>query len=517
MQKSYRCIRWLLGDQLNENHSWFDTVDDDVLYVIAEHQQEASYTRHHVQKLCAFFAAMESFAARLKSLGHQVLHLSLDETSQYATLDELITALCNQYSASAFEYQRPDEYRLLKNFRSLAASLEIASKELDSEHFMLPFDDIEQHFNAGKHIRMESFYRKMRRQHDILMTGNEPVGGRWNFDKDNRNKLSEDDLARIPAPILFTTDVKSILARLERHGIEHFGNSKEQLPWPVTRKDSLSLMEFFCAQCLPLFGRFQDALTGKSKHSWSLFHSRLSFALNTKLLSPQEVLQCALASYQKSSDIDIAQVEGFVRQILGWREFIRGMYWVNMPDYASLNHYQADKQLPGFFWSGETRMQCLKQAIGQSLKHAYAHHIQRLMVTGNFCLLTGIDPQQVDDWYLGIYLDAIEWVELPNTRGMALFADGGLVGTKPYAAGGNYINKMSDYCGDCYYRVREKTGPKACPLNSLYWRFMQQHRNELQHNHRLRMIYGSWDRMSTQSQEEIIQQAENYLQSLEKL
>ena len=233
------------------------------------------------------------------------------------------------------------------------------------------------------------------------------------------------------------------------------------MPWPVTREDALKLLRYFCRHCLARFGHFQDALTAHSQYGWSLYHSRLSFALNTKLLGPLEVMEQALGSFSENDEINIAQIEGFVRQILGWREFIRGMYWANMPDYATKNHFHAKNKLPDYFWNGKTQMRCLQQAIDQSLQHSYAHHIQRLMVTGNFCLLTGIDPDEVDQWYLGIYLDAIQWVELPNTRGMALFAAGGLVGTKPYAAGGNYIYKMSDYCNDCHNQVKEKVGPNA--------------------------------------------------------
>lgn len=485
--------------------------------MIAEHHQEASYVQHHLQKLCAFFAAMEEFAERLQALGHQVLHLSLDATRQHTTLNDLIQSTCQRYSIEALEYQRPDEYRLLESFRALHETLDMPVSEVDTEHFILPFDEIQQHFEAGKHKRMESFYRNMRRAHKVLMEGDEPVGGRWNFDSENRNRLNKTDIEAIPQPLLFATDVSEIKQRLEEHQIKSIGHCTDSLSWPVTREDSLQLLKFFCNACLPNFGRFQDALTHKSEFSWSLYHSRLSFAINSKLLNPKEVIAAAIASYQSSPDIDLAQVEGFVRQILGWREFVRGVYWANMPGYASLNHFQAKADLPEFFWSGETKMHCLSKAIGQSLDYAYAHHIQRLMITGNFCLLAGINPDQVDDWYLSIYIDAIEWVELPNTRGMAIFGDGGIVGTKPYAAGGNYVKKMSDYCSSCFYKVQEKTGPRACPLNSMYWHFMNRHRDELGKNHRTRMIYSSWDRMDSEQQSAILQQATSYLENLNSL
>ena len=517
MQRTYRTLRWILGDQLNEKHSWFGAVDDQVLYIIAELPQETQYVRHHVQKLCAFFAAMELFADRLQSAGHDVLHLTLDDTSRFKDLPALMRHCCEQYQAEELAYQRPDEYRLLQQLRDLAPVFPLRMTECDSEHFLLPFAELEAHFRQGQHQPMEKFYRKMRRRFSCLMDGTDPAGGKWNYDADNRNKLNREDLEDIPAPLLFTTPVSHILKRLRSHDVAHFGKEADPLPWPVTRADSLKLLEFFCTSCLPQFGRFQDALTGKSEFAWSLYHSRLSFALNSKLLGPAEVIDAAIATYLGRQDINLAQIEGFVRQILGWREYIRGIYWQNMPGLESLNHFNATSALPGFFWTGETRMRCMRLAVTQSLEHAYAHHIQRLMVTGNFCLLTGIDPDQVDDWYLGIYLDAIQWVELPNTRGMALFADGGIVGTKPYAAGGNYINKMSDYCGDCYYDVKKKTGESACPLNSLYWRFMVRHRDELQRNHRIRMIYGSWDRMDSEAREAILSKAESVLANIESL
>lgn len=516
MTREYQSLRWILGDQLNENHSWFSEIDNNVLFVIAELHQETAYARHHIQKLVAFFAAMSAFAERLRQLGHDVLYLDLDATAEFSSIENLINSISAEYRIKEFCYQRPDEYRLLQQFRNLQLN-GIDIMEFDTEHFLLPFEEIEQYFIKNKAARMETFYRKFRRRFSILMDNDNPLGGQWNYDKDNRNKFKQKDLDDIPKPLLFSTPVAAIVQRLEKHHVETIGSIGKTLTWPVTRADALQLLNFFCQQCLPRFGYFQDALTGRSEHGWSLYHSRLSFALNSKLLSPLEVIEQAITSFNTNDDIDLAQIEGFIRQILGWREFIRGLYWANMPEYANKNHLNATRKLPAFFWTGNSRMRCMQQALAQSLDHAYAHHIQRLMVTGNFCLLTGIDPDEVDQWYLGIYLDAIEWVELPNTRGMALFADGGLVGTKPYAAGGNYINKMSDYCNDCHYQVKEKIGQSACPLNSLYWNFMHEHRDELEKNYRLRMLYATWDKMGSQMHLSIIEQAREYLTDLDKL
>ncbi|CAH6821289.1 Cryptochrome/photolyase family protein [Vibrio chagasii] len=517
----YKTVRLVLGDQLNIEHSWFDHVSDDVIYIIAELKQETDYVASHIQKVAAFFSAMGYFAEELTQRGHQVLHLTLDDTAQFRDLDAVLQHYTNEFDAEKFEYQRPDEYRLLEQLNKLKLPNTVKGS-CDSEHFMFPFAEIEEQFPKDKHIMMEHFYRRMRKRFDILLNDGKPVGGKWNYDANNRKKLKKQDIVNLPQPLMFANDISSILERIERHQVATIGQVGDQLLWPVNRAQSLSLLAHFCQVCLPLFGHFQDAMTVEHDSKWSLYHSRLSFSLNSKLLSPSEVIDAALSAYHASSKqgaptIDIAQVEGFIRQILGWREYIRAVYWANMPAYASKNHYSADRALPHYFWDGHTEMNCMKHAIDQSLEFAYAHHIQRLMVTGNFCLITGIAPDQVDSWYLGIYVDAIEWVEMPNTRGMALFADGGIVGTKPYSASGSYINRMSDYCKGCHYKIKERTGESSCPFNSLYWRFMNQHRDALNRNPRMGMLYRSWDNMDEQEQQAILDTAEQRLTNLENL
>ncbi|WP_115717909.1 cryptochrome/photolyase family protein [Gallaecimonas mangrovi] len=511
---NYHTLRVILGDQLNASHSWFKAGDDGVLYLIAEFPSEAHYVKHHIQKLCAFFLAMARFAAALNSAGHRVCYLTLDDT-QHLGFGEIIEQVFGEAGAIKLEVQRPDEYRVLSAYEALAEKLPLTM--VDSEHFLLPFTDIPKHFKAQSTVRMEHFYRKMRRRFQVLMTANKPEGGRWNFDADNRNKLKAADLAAIPEPLCFSNDVSAILERLARHQVPSIGTAQTQLLWPVTRQQAKELLHYFCQHLLANFGRFQDAMTGQSPHRWSLYHSRLSFALNSKMLSPWQVITTAISHYRQQSDINLAQVEGFVRQILGWREYVRGIYWANMPDYHQQNALAASRPLPDYFWHGQTQMQCMASAIGQSLHYGYAHHIQRLMVTGNFCLLTGIHPDHVDAWYLGIYVDAIEWVELPNTRGMSQFADGGWIASKPYCASGSYIQRMSDYCQHCHYQVKDKTGPDACPFNSLYWRFMLHHRQRLAQNPRLGMLYGNWDKQSPAEQAAILQRADWCLENLDKL
>ena len=518
MQPTYKTLRLILGDQLNSRHSWFSEPDDQVLYLIAELRQETDYVKHHIQKLCAFFAAMENFAHALEEAGHQVHYLNLDDTAQYRDLPSLIQSICEQFSIQSFEYQRPDEFRLKQQLSELSLPGSIEKIETDTEHFLLAFDKIENEITPGRHNLMESFYRKMRKRFNILMEADKPHGGQWNYDKENRARLKPEDLRSIPEALVFGNDVSTVLTRIKKHHIAYFGREQENIIWPTTRVQAQELLTFFCRHCLSKFGLFQDAMTDQSKHKWSLYHSRLSFALNTKMLHPMQVIEAALDAFNApGSGISIAQAEGFIRQILGWREYIRAVYWANMPEYAEHNQLSASRTLPDFFWTGDTQMNCMKQVIDQSLDYAYAHHIQRLMITGNFCLLTGISPSQVDDWYLGIYIDALEWVEMPNTRGMSQFADAGLVATKPYAAGGNYINKMSDYCKNCHYDIKQKSSEQACPFNSLYWGFMVQHRDWLCKNPRIGMMYKNWDRQSDESRQAVLERRDWCLEHINQL
>lgn len=284
--------------------------------------------------------------------------------------------------------------------------------------------------------------------------------------------------------------------------------------WPTSRREALELLNYFAENLLPLFGTYQDAMDTRG---WSLYHSRLSFALNLKMISPLTVVQRCIQEFRQRDDIELNQIEGFVRQIIGWREYMRGIYWAHMPEFGTMNFLKAKRKLPSYFWDGNTKMNCIKHAVTQSLDEAYAHHIQRLMITGNFGLLAGIDPHELDRWYLGIYIDAIEWVEMPNTRGMSQFADGGIVGTKPYNSSANYVNKMSNYCSGCTYNYKEKVGENACPFNSLYWNFYERHENEFKKNPRIGMAYRNLDRMDPEQRNKIRDRAEWVLENLDQL
>lgn len=508
----YHHLRLILGDQLNAAHSWYRQHDDGVLYVMMEMRQETDYVTHHRQKLLSFFASMRGFAEAI-SQKHDVLYLQLDHQGNKQDLAQNLSMVLNHIHADTLSYQAPDEWRLdeqLAQFKHPNTSVQM----VDTEHFFTNRDALQEHFKNPDKVLLETFYRRLRKKHNYLMDGDAPKGGKWNYDHDNRKKLP--DSVTIPEPLVFANDVREIDAMLDKHAVDSMGEcDASALPWPISRRQSRQLLRHFTAHGLANFGRYQDAL---STRGWSLFHSRLSFSLNTKMLSPKEVIDACIDAHENDPDgINLAQIEGFVRQILGWREFVRAIYWHHMPDYASHNKLQHQRKLPQFFWDGDTKMACVKHAVEQSLEHAYAHHIQRLMVTGNFALLAGIDPNEVDAWYLGIYVDAIEWVELPNTRGMSQFADGGVLATKPYVSGGNYLNKMGHYCKGCSYSVSQKSGQGACPFNVLYWHFIDRHEQRFANNQRMSMMYRQWHKRDSDERDAILATANTYLADLNKL
>ena len=510
-----KTLRLILGDQLNINHSWFNAVDDTVTYLLMEIRSETDYAQHHIQKIIGFIAAMQNFALELQKLNHQVIYIKLNDENNLQSFDKNCNALILTHNFTHFEYQLPDEYRVDEHLKSFTSKLNISYNAFDSEHFYSTRNELKDLFVGKKTYLMETFYRQMRKKHDVLIVdGDKPLHGKWNFDEFNRQKLPK---AHKPiTPLLFNNDTSAIETEILKANIKTIGTvESKQFLWPITRNQSLELLDFFVEFCLPLFGTFQDAMAPKE---WSIYHSRLSFSMNIKLLSPQEVVNKAIEKYKENPEaIEFHQLEGFVRQIIGWREYMRGIYWLKMPEYATLNYFEHTEKLPQWFWTGKTKMNCLKDAINQSLEFAYAHHIQRLMVTGNFALLAGIHPDEVDAWYLGIYIDAIEWVEITNTRGMSQFADGGIVGTKPYVSSASYINKMSSYCTGCHYDKNKKTGDKACPFNSLYWNFYDKHESKLSKNPRIGMMYNVWHKMLPEAKTELLEQAEYYLKHINEL
>lgn len=481
-----KTLRLILGDQLNRDHSWLAETREDVCYLMAEMRQETDYVTHHIQKVVAFFGAMRAFSEQLREAGHKVIYYRITDPENPQTLSGVIDKTIREEGIECFQYQLPDEYRLDQELRGICDVLSIPSKACDTEHFYTTRAEVGDFFKGKKQLLMESFYRMMRKKHGVLLEGDQPLGGQWNFDAQNRKKWK--GTPAVPALCRFDRDPSGILSDVREAGVQTLGEiDPKDFHWPLTPSESRELLQYFCRELLPFFGDYQDALHTDEKF---LFHSRLSFALNCKLLSPREVVETVEAYYHEhQEEIHISQAEGFIRQVLGWREYMRGIYWKEMPGYASLNTLGNHRPLPEFYWTGETRMNCMSHAIGQSLEDAYAHHIQRLMITGNYALLAQVDPDEVDRWYLGIYADAIQWVQLPNTRGMSQFADGGIVATKPYVSSANYIHKMGNYCNSCFYNHRAKTGEKACPFNALYWNFLDAKKDQLSDNPRMGMMY----------------------------
>lgn len=503
-----KTLRLVLGDQLNIKHSWFKNTNKDVLYCMFEMQQETDYVTHHIQKVIGFFSAMRTFADQLKSDGHEIIYFKISDKQNTQNLNRNLEKLIEQHNINLFEYIQPDEYRLNKQLKDLSKTITVKTKVYDSEHFYTHRNDLKLFFKGKKQFVMEYFYRDMRKTHSILVENNKPEGGKWNYDKSNRKKWKGQP--EIPKFIAFNNNVDTVVKDIEDAEIKTIGKfTSSNFEYPITRKQTLDQLKYFCENLLINFGDYQDAMHTNEPF---LFHSRLSFALNLKLISSKNVVDTVLNYYRKhKNQIDISQVEGFIRQIIGWREYMRGMYWLRMPEILEENYLENDKPLPDFFWTGNTKMNCMKHAIQNSLENGYAHHIQRLMITGNYALLTETIPDDVDSWYLGIYVDAIQWVQLPNTRGMSQFADGGKIATKPYVSSGSYIQKMSNYCDSCLYNYKNKTEENACPFNSLYWNFLDNKRAYLKDNNRMKMMYHILDKMDKTEMDAIKKRANDII------
>jgi len=473
-------LRLVLGDQLNPLHSWFREVREDVVYALFESGEELRYAPHHRQKMLAFLHGMQQFALHLRQSGHRVEYWTLDDPRQQGSLRANLEALKRELSLSSdlvIEYQEPDEYRVDQ-------SLLGAGRCVPSEHFLTERGSVAAHFTGKKTYLMESFYRAMRVRHGVLLDSiGQPEGGTWNFDSDNR--ASWDPKQPVPAEWRAHHDVREIDARLDRHEIPRWGDAMaHDFPWPCDRSESLALLSHFIEFGLPLFGRYQDALAEGQDF---LFHSRISFALNTKMLHPREVIEAAETAWRRDPETyPLPAVEGFIRQILGWREYIFNCYWRWMPEYAQLNKLNAHRPLaPLFTDPKKTKMKCVATVLNGINERAYSHHIERLMVLGNFALISGTDPQQFTNWMWNSYIDAHEWVMVPNVLGMSLYADGGQLATKPYASGGAYIDRMSNHCDGCAYDRKKRTGDDACPFTNLYWDFHMRHEKTFVKNPRI--------------------------------
>ncbi len=508
--KTVRNIVLVLGDQLSPGLSSLaagDPARD--LVLMCEVMEEARYVRHHKKKIILLFSAMRHFAEELKRLGWRVAYTRLEDSGNTGSFTAEVERAVSAHRPERIVVTEPGEWRVLEAVRSWSTRFHVPVDVLPDTRFVCASSEFAQWAKDRKQLRMEYFYREMRRKTGLLMDGKEPAGGAWNFDHDNR-KPAKADLF-MPEPMHFQQDAitRDVVRLVKTRFADHFGDA-EPFWFAVTRADAEAAFDHFVDRSLARFGDYQDAmLTGER----FLYHSIVSMYLNCGLLDPLAMCRKVEAAY-RAGRVPLNAAEGFIRQVIGWREYVRGIYWLKMPAYAASNALDAQRPLPDFYWTGETKMTCVREAVTQTREEAYAHHIQRLMVTGNFALLAGISPQALHAWYLAVYADAFEWVELPNTIGMSQFADGGLLASKPYAASGAYINRMSDYCGSCAYDVKQRTGPEACPFNALYWDFIARHAIRIKSNPRMAQMVRTYDKFADAEKVRIAESAATFLVSL---
>lgn len=506
-----KTLRLIFGDQLSRPLSALRGIDRarDVVLMV-EVSEEATYVRHHKQKIVFVLSAMRHFAESLRAEGIDVDYVRMNDKGNTGSFTGELGRALSRHKPDRVVATEPGEYRVLETMQSWEHAFGTPVEIREDDRFLCSRTEFAAFAQGRKNLRMEFFYRHMRRKTGWLMKGDKPEGGKWNYDALNRRALPKG--VKVPSRRRFPPDAmtREVMTLVGRRFADHFGDLAS-FGWGVTRKDALTALRHFITNGLPRFGEYQDAMKAGEDF---LFHSVLSPYLNTGLLGAKEVCEAALDAYEKGG-APLPAVEGFVRQIVGWREFVRGIYWRKMPGYARGNFLEADRPLPEFYWTGETDMRCLRETIEATRRNAYAHHIQRLMITGNFALLAGIAPAQVEEWYLVVYADAFEWVELPNTHGMALHADGGLLGSKPYAASGAYIDRMSDYCNGCAYDPKVKLGANACPFNYLYWNFLIVNEARLRNNPRMGMPYRTLARMAGERRKRIVREAESFLNRLE--
>ena len=500
----------LFADQLSRDLPSLSISErEDSIVLMMEVRDEANTVPHHRKKLTFLFSAMRHFADELRVQGWKVDYIKLDDADNSQSFEGEIKRSIIRHDINQIRICEPSEYDVLKRVKTWENEFNIPVMIMPDSRFLATKAEFACWARGRKQYRMEFFYRDMRRKTGLLMDGDDPVGGQWNFDKHNRKSLKADLFMPKPKRCAPDDITETVINMVAREFPTRIGDI-DGFFYAVDRDGALEVLRDFVDNTLSRFGDYQDAmLTGEP----FLYHSLLSMYLNAGLLGPLEICEAVEHAY-KDGKAPINAAEGYIRQIIGWREYVRGIYWLGMPDYVTENALNATRALPDFYWTGDTDMQCMSQSIGQTRQHAYAHHIQRLMITGNFALLIGVDPKAIHEWYLAVYIDAFEWVELPNTLGMSQFADGGLLGSKPYASSGSYINRMSNYCGDCQYDVNDRIGPNACPFNSLYWHFIDRNKDTLQSNHRMRMIYRNLEKMDDGTRRDILKTADDFLDNL---
>lgn len=496
----------ILGDQLSRRSPLLERASraEDVLWM-AEAAEESVHVPSHKARTALFLSAMRHHAAWLRAEGWRLDYRRLDDPANSGNLGTELAAAIRRHRPRRVVALEAGEWRVQRMLEEACRAAAVELVWLDDPHFFATREDFRRHARGRKQLRMEFFYREMRRRHGVLLENGEPAGRKWNFDAENRSGFPPEGPGFIPEPVRFAPDeiTRGVLRMVESHFPKNPG-SVRHFDWPVTPEQARAALDDFIRRRLPLFGRYQDAM-------WAgqpvLYHSRLSAAMNLKLLEARDAVAAAELAWRQGR-APVAAAEGFIRQILGWREYVRGVYWLWMPDYLEWNFFEAHARLPRFYWTGETEMRCLREVIGQTLETGYAHHIQRLMVAGLFALLAGVEPRQVHEWYLGIYVDAVEWVELPNVLGMSQFADGGRMASKPYAASGKYIARMSNYCRGCRYDPARATGENACPFTTLYWDFLMRNEGKLRRVPRMEMQLANLERLGPAERREIRAQAQ---------
>jgi len=497
----------VLGDQLSHDLSALKAADKSCdLVVMAEVMDEGTYVPHHPKKIALVLSAMRHFAEDLRAEGWQVAYTRLDDAEASRSIVGELMRRGQAHGTSEVIATQPGEWRLIEALETAPLTV----RQLPDDRFICSLEEFDRWAEGRKELRMEYFYREMRRKTGFLMEDGKPAGGKWNYDHDNR-KPARDDMLRA-RPMQFTPDAitEEVLTLVEDRFGGNFG-ALRPFRYAVTRADARRALDHFATELLAGFGDYQDAMLQDDRF---LHHSVLSPYLNIGLLNPVEICDRVVEEW-KSGNVPINAAEGYVRQVIGWREYMRGLYFREGPDYVRRNELGHNRALPAMYWGAPTRMNCMAHAVEQTEEEAYAHHIQRLMVTGNFALLAGTDPAVVHEWYLAVYADAFEWVEAPNVIGMSQFADGGIVASKPYVSSGNYIAKMSDYCGSCAYSVKNKTGARACPFNLLYWDFIVRHRDRFGRNPRMGPVYRTWDRMDDDRREAVREGAAAFLARLD--
>jgi deoxyribodipyrimidine photolyase-related protein len=500
-----RSLVIVLGDQLDLDAAAFDGFDaaTDAVWM-AEVAEESTHVWSSKPRTVVFLAAMRHFALALQAAGRPLHYTRLDAPGNRGSLSAQLTADIQRLKPSRLVMTAPGDWRVLEAIKAVAQGSGLPLDTHEDRHFFSSVADFAAHAKGRKSLRMEYFYREQRKRHDVLMQGDEPVGGQWNFDADNREAFGAAGPGTVPPRTSFEPDAvtREVIALVDKRFAGHPGRL-DSFAWPVTRAQALRSLQAFMQERLPLFGRYQDAMWPGDP--W-LYHSHLSAALNLKLLNPREVVAAAEAAH-RDGRAPLASVEGFIRQILGWREYVRGVYWTQMPGYLERNELGAQEDLPAWFWTGQTDMACLRDALAQTLDHGYANHIQRLMVTGLYALMLGVQPKQVHAWYLAVYVDAVEWVELPNTLGMSQYADGGVMGSKPYVATGKYIQRMSPHCKGCRYDPAQRSGERACPFTTLYWDFLMRHEKALAKNPRMSLQVKNVARLTDEQKSAVSERA----------